>query len=87
VSTVGTPVMSMIAISDPVSTMRCSRDYMTTWVRALSSLPIMGRASTPSHNFTTGVESSSISSCWRRMISSRVFWQVLTVNSPSRSIS
>ena len=47
---------------------------MTTCVRALSSVPIIGKARIPSQSFTTGVESSSMSSCWRRMISSRVFW-------------
>ena len=73
VSTVGTPVMSRMATSAPVSTMRWSSVSMTTWVRALSSVPIIGKASTPSHSFTTGVESSSMSSCWRRMISSRLF--------------
>ena len=65
VSTVGTPVMSMIAIVESVSTMRSSRLSMTTWVRALSSVPISGTATTPSHSFTTGVESSMSSSCWR----------------------
>jgi hypothetical protein len=33
VSTVGTPVMSMIAIEAPVSTIFCSRFSITTWVR------------------------------------------------------
>ena len=74
VSTVGTPVMSMMAISAPVSTMRWSRLSITTCVRALSSVPISGRARMPSHSFTTGVESSSMSCCWRAMISSRLFW-------------
>ena len=46
----GTPVMSMIAISAPVSTMRCSRFSMTTCVRALSSVPISGSARMPSHS-------------------------------------
>ena len=74
VSTVGTPVMSMIAISAPVSTIRCSSDSMTTCVRCESRVPIIGRASTPSQRLTTGVESSSNSSCWRAMTSSRPFW-------------
>lgn len=52
----GTPVMSMMAISEPVSTMRCSSDSITTWVRCESSVPIIGSARTPSHNFTTGVD-------------------------------
>ena len=71
VSTVGTPVMSMIAIRRPVSTMRCSRLSITTWVRALSSVPISGSARMPSHSCTTGVDSSSISCCCRAMTSSR----------------
>ena len=78
VSTVGTPVMSMIAISEPVSTIRCSSDSITTCVRALSSVPIIGSARTPSHSLTTGVDSSSRSSCWRAITSSRLFWNVLT---------
>ena len=73
VSTVGTPVMSMIAIAAPVSTMRCSRLSITTCVRALSSVPISGSARMPSHSVTTGVDSSSISCCWRKIISSRPF--------------
>ena len=71
VSTVGTPVMSMMATPAPVSTMRWSSDSMTTWVRALSSVPIMGSASMPSQSFTTGVDSSSMSSCCRAMMRSR----------------
>ncbi|MNP31209.1 hypothetical protein D3C76_1243190 [compost metagenome] len=63
VSTVGTPVMSMMAISEPVSTMRCNNDSITVWLRWESSVPINGSASTPSHSFTTGVDSSSSSSC------------------------
>jgi aspartate aminotransferase len=35
VSTVGTPVMSMMAIAAPVSTIFCSRLSITTWVRAV----------------------------------------------------
>ena len=65
VSTVGTPVMSMMAIAAPVSTMRCSSVSITICVRALSSVPIMGSARTPSQSVTTGVESSSISCCCR----------------------
>ena len=45
--------------------MACSSFSITTWVRALSSVPISGSATIPSHSVTTGVESSSISSCWR----------------------
>ena len=43
VSTVGTPVMSMMAMAAPVSTISWSRFSMTTCVRALSSVPISGR--------------------------------------------
>ena len=49
VSTVGTPVMSRMAIDEPVSTMRCSRFSITTCVRALSSVPMSGSARMPSH--------------------------------------
>jgi len=63
VSTVGTPVMSMIAMSAPVSTIRWRRLSITVWVRLESRVPISGSARTPSQSFTTGVESSSISSC------------------------
>ena len=52
---------------------------MTTCVRELSSVPIIGRASTPSQSFTTGVESSSMSCCWRRITSSRPFWYTSVV--------
>ena len=72
VSTVGTPVMSMMAISAPEVTMRSSRLSMTIWVRALSSVPISGSARMPSHSSTTGVDSSSSSCCWRAITSSRV---------------
>ena len=85
VSTVGTPVMSMIAITERVSTMACSRFCITTWVRALSRVPISGRANTLSHKRTTGVDNSSSSVCWRAMTSSRVFWYTSVVNRPSRS--
>ena len=79
VSTVGTPVMSMMAISAPVVTISCSRFSITTWVRALSSVPISGSARIPSQSFTTGVESSSISCCWRKITSSRLFWKYSVV--------
>ena len=55
---------------------------MTTWVRALSSVPIMGSARTPSHSFTTGVDSSSMSCCWRRITCSRFFWYTSVVYRP-----
>src|SRR6185295_17158054 len=55
VSTVGTPVMSRMAICAPVSTTLFSRVSMTTCVRAESSVPIIGIARMPSHSFTTGV--------------------------------
>ena len=73
VSTVGTPVMSTMAVSEPVSTILCKSDSSTICVRALSSVPIIGNARIPSHNLTTGVDSSSISSCWRLISSSRDF--------------
>ena len=79
VSTVGTPVMSMIAIAAPVSTMRCSRLSITTCVRSLSSVPISGSARMPSQSLTTGVDSSSISCCWRMMTSSRDPWYASVV--------
>jgi rsbT co-antagonist protein RsbR len=53
VSTVGTPVMSMIATSASTSTMRWSSDSITTWVRWLSSVPMIGRARMPFQSFTT----------------------------------
>ena len=56
VSTVGTPVMSIMAMPAPVSTIFSSRLSITTCVRALSSVPIRGSARTPSHSTTTGVE-------------------------------
>ena len=43
VSTVGTPVMSMIAMPAPVSTIRWSNVSITICVRALSSVPISGQ--------------------------------------------
>ena len=71
VSTVGTPVMSMMAIDAPVSTIFCSRVSITTCVRSLSSEPTSGRARMSSHSSTTGVDSSSSSRCWREITSSR----------------
>ena len=79
VSTVGTPVMSRMATALPVSTIRWSRVSITTCVRAESRVPIIGSASTPSHSFTTGVESSSMSCCWRAISSSRVRWYISVV--------
>ena len=87
VSTVGTPVMSMMASSEPVSTMRVSSDSITSCVRLESSVPIIGTASTPSHSLTTGVDSSSSSCCWRWMTSSRERWYVVAVNWASLSTS
>ncbi len=43
VSTAETPVMSMIACSEPVSTSACSSFSITTWVRAESRVPTSGR--------------------------------------------
>ncbi len=65
----------------------CSRFSITIWVRALSSVPISGSARMFFHSCTTGVESSSNSCCWRRMICSRFFWYTSIVNNPSRSSS
>ena len=79
--------MSMIAICDSVSTIFCSSDSMTIWVRAESRVPIIGRARMPSHNLTTGVDSSRSSVCWRPMTSSRDIWKVLIVCKPSLSSS
>src|SRR6185437_3680470 len=87
VSTVGTPVMSMMAISASTSTMVCSRFSITTWVRWLSSVPISGSARMPSHNLTTGVDNSAISRCWRTITSSRPFWKASSVSRPSSSSS
>ena len=50
VSTVGTPVMSMMAMLEPVATSRCSSVSITTWVRSLSSVPISGSARMPCHS-------------------------------------
>ena len=41
----------------------------------------------PSHSFTTGVESSSMSCCWRAITSSRAFWKTSVVYRPNWSIS
>ncbi len=46
-----------------------------------------GTARMPSHSATTGVDSSSISRCWRTMTSSRLFRKSSVVKSPSRSRS
>ena len=85
VSTVGTPVISMIAIVEFVSTIRSSRLSITTCARSLSSVPINGSATTPSQSFTTGVESSISSRCWRLISASRSRWCSWIVNNPSRS--
>ena len=71
VSTAGTPVMSMIACSEPVSTSVCSSFSVTTCVRAESRVPTSGTATMPSHSLTTGVDSSSSSSACSLMIRSR----------------
>ena len=85
VSTVGTPVISMTAMLEPVATSRSSRLSITTWVRSLSSVPISGSARMPSHSCTTGVDSSISSSCWRAMIDSRACWKTSVVYRPSAS--
>src|ERR1700733_9885665 len=85
VSTVGTPVISMIAIDASVSTIAWRRVSITTCVRWLSNVPIIGNARMPSHSLTTGVDNSAISRCWRTMTSSRLFWNTSSVNRPSSS--
>ena len=87
VSTAGTPVMSMMAWAEPVSTSVWRSFSITTWVRAESKVPTNGTATIPSHSFTTGVDSSSISSAWRAMIWSRAWAYVSNVNSPKPSSS
>ena len=54
--------MSRIATAACSSTMPFSRLSITTWLRMLSSVPISGTATMPSHSRMTGVE-ISISSC------------------------
>src|SRR4029434_10462931 len=56
VSTVGTPVMSMMAMLAPVSTMRVRSDSITSWVRSLSRVPMSGRTKIAFHALTTRVE-------------------------------
>jgi hypothetical protein len=53
----------MIAKREFVCTIDGNNDSITTWVRALSSVPISGSATMPSQSVTTGVDNSSISSC------------------------
>ena len=71
VSTAGTPVMSMIAYGEPVSTRVWSSRSITTWARAESRVPTSGTATTPSQSLTTGVESSSSCSAWSAIRLSR----------------
>ncbi len=85
VSTVATPVMSMIATREFVATIACSSVSITTCVRALSSVPISGRATMPSHSVTTGVDSSSMSSCCRTITCSRPLMKLSVVIRPSLS--
>src|SRR6185312_15186098 len=87
VSTVGTPVMSMMAMAAPVSTIFCSRLSITTCVRSLSSVPMSGSARMLSHSSTTGVDNSNSSRCCREITSSRFFWYISAVRSPSWSSS
>ena len=54
VSTVGTPVMSMMVTRELVLTIASSSDSIRTCVRALSNVPMTGRASIPLHSFTHG---------------------------------
>ncbi len=85
VSTVGTPVMSMIAMVAPVSTILCRRLSITTWVRSLSNVPMSGSARMLSHSSTTGVDSSSSSRCWLWMTDSRLLRKISVVYSAMRS--
>jgi len=85
VSTVGTPVMSMMATVASLCTMDSSRFSITIWVRSLSSVPISGTATMPSHSLITGVDRSSSSCCWRSITCSRPRWYASTVTRPSLS--
>ena len=71
VSTAETPVMSMMACSEPVSTSACSSFSITTCVRAESRVPTSGSDTMPSHSFTTGVDSSSSASACSEITCSR----------------
>ncbi len=71
VSTVETPVMSMIATSASRSRIACNRFSMTVWARKESSVPSSGTVTIRSQILTTGAETSVISDCWRSMIASR----------------
>src|ERR1041385_705114 len=75
VSTIGTPVISMMAMEAPVSTIFWRRFSMTTCVRALSRVPMIGSPRIPSQSSTTGVDSSCRSLCCRVITSSRPFWK------------
>jgi hypothetical protein len=68
VSTVGTPVMSMIANWARAATISVSKFSMTICARALSSVPMSGKARIESHKWTTDVDSSSSSWPWRLMM-------------------
>lgn len=59
--------MSRIAKRACWSTMASSSVSMTTWLRALSSVPISGTPTTPSHSLITGVATLSSWSCCRSM--------------------
>ena len=79
--------MSMIACALPVSTSAWRSASITTWVRAESSVPTRGTASTPSHSLMTGVDSSRSCSAWLAMTRSRADTNVSNVNRPSSSIT
>jgi hypothetical protein len=71
VSIVRTPVMSRMAMVEPVSTIFCKSASIIICARRESSVPMIGRVRILSHTLITGVDNSSMSArCWR-MISSR----------------
>ena len=75
VSTVGTPVMSMIAISAPVSTIALQQ-ALHHHLRAVAverADERQGEDVLPQLR-PPGVDSSSSSCCWRTITSSRPFW-------------
>ena len=62
-----------------------NRVSMTIGVRALSRVPIMGKARIPCQSLTIGVDNSSISCCWRSMTSSRALRKISVTQRPSWS--
>src|SRR5215472_8022534 len=66
VSVVGTPLMSRMTTSACSWAIRSSRLSVIRAARSELRVPMMGSASTLSQTWITGVESSRMSSCWRR---------------------